>query len=116
MHELLGHPSDELTSATAKSLEKKLEKREDPCLACLVSKARKKAIPKMLLSRSTVPGERLYIDISGIKGKSRGGNKFWLLISDDATPKKWSFFMKAKRDQYEVIMTFLKKLKKRTYL
>ena len=82
-------------------------------MACLVSKAINKAIPKMSLTRLTVPGERLYIDISGVKGKSRGVNKFWLLILDEATPKKWSFFLKAKSDQYEVIMSFLKNLKRK---
>ena len=36
-----------------------------------------------------------------------------MLICDEATPKKWSFFLKRKNDQYEVLTTFLKGLKRK---
>ena len=40
---------------------------------------------------SVVPGERLCIDISSIKAKSYGGNKFWLLVVDECTDVKSSW-------------------------
>jgi len=43
--------------------------------------------------------------------KDRGGRKFWLLITDDATPKKWSFFLRSKDEQYRVIVNFVRQLR-----
>ena len=57
------------------------------------------------------PGERLYVDLSWIKNKSQGGKQYWLLIADDTTPKKWSFFFSKKDDQYGVLLNFLQELK-----
>ena len=58
----------------------------------MTAKAKMKPINKVTLKRETVPGRTLYIDISLVKRKSKGGAKFWLQIADGATPKKWSFF------------------------
>ena len=66
----------------------------------------------MKKNRSKVPGERLYVDTSSVRDKSRGGSKFWLMIADDATSKKWSFFLKKKDEQYDVLLNFLNNLKK----
>ena len=50
-----------------------------------------------------------------MKHKSKGGAKFWLQIADGATSKKWSFFLKKKSDQYDVIEKFLLELKVKGY-
>ena len=64
-----------------------------------MAKAKKKPFNKLSKSRETVSGRSLYIEISPVKKRSKGGNKFWLQIADDATPKKWSFFLSKKSDQ-----------------
>jgi hypothetical protein len=43
-------------------------------------------------------GERVYLDISSIKGESHGGSCFWALVVDDHTDYCWSLFLKAKSD------------------
>ena len=48
-----------------------------------------------------------------MKNKSQGGKKFWLLICDEATLKKWSFFLKSKDEQYDILLNFIKKLKRK---
>jgi hypothetical protein len=42
-----------------------------------------------------------------MKHSSLGGNEHWLLIVDEATRYKKSFFMKKKSDQVEDIMNWL---------
>ena len=96
MHDKLGHPSKELTINTSKRMGVKLKNKKGKCVACVLAKSRKKSIKKRSVSRSTIPGERLYVDISSVKTKSKGGSNYWLQIADDATPKKWSFFIKKK--------------------
>lgn len=46
------------------------------CEACGIGKAKQKAINKTNDKQSTIAGERLCIDISSIKGRSLGGQKF----------------------------------------
>jgi hypothetical protein len=60
---------------------------------------------------SEVPGECLMINILRVKKKSYGGKKFWLLVLDDCTDKAWSFFLKHKDDQVEVLIEHIKELK-----
>ena len=69
----------------------------------------------MTLKPETVLGRTLHIEISSVKHKSKGGAKFWLQIADGATSKKWSFFLKKKSDQYDVIEKFLLELKVKGY-
>ena len=98
-HGKLGHPSHELTTATAKKKGIRLGRQKVKFLACMLSKAKRKSIKKVTFERETVPGRTLHIDISLVKRKSKGGAKFWLQIADGATSKKWSFFLKKKSDQ-----------------
>ena len=46
LHNQLGHPSNKLTIATAKSLNFKLKKKKTKCLSCMIAKAKKKSISK----------------------------------------------------------------------
>jgi hypothetical protein len=91
-HGKLGHPSHELTVSTAKKKGIQLGRQKVRCLACMLSKAKRKSIKNVNFERETVPGRTLHIDISSVKRKSKGGAKFWLQIADGATSKKWSFF------------------------
>ena len=72
----------------------KLVNKPEKCVACTVGKIKVKPKAKINKNRSKIPGERLYVDTSSVRDKSRGGSKFWLMIADDATSKKWSFPLK----------------------
>ena len=78
----------------------KLSGKFEPCSDCAKAKAKQANVPKSIPDekRSTVPGERLFFDISSIKSKSFGGAKFWLLIVDDATGFAFSYFLKKKSE------------------
>ena len=63
-HEELGHPSMATTRKTAKSRGVNLKGTAQICKECVKSKAKQKNVPKSQVPRSTIPGERLFIDIS----------------------------------------------------
>ena len=49
----------------------------------------------------------MYLDISSTTQASLGGNKHWVLMVDEATRYKKSFFLKKKNDQIEVKIDWL---------
>ncbi|MCP4748317.1 MAG: transposase family protein [Desulfobacteraceae bacterium] len=102
------------TIMTANAQNIKLEGPADvPCVSCAIRKARKKRISKQnLVSRSKIPGERLFLNISSQKISSLGGNMHWLLVLDDCTDNGFSFFLKEKSQTSEVMIPFLKLLER----
>ena len=51
------------------------------------------------------------IDISSVKTKnSKRVGKYWLLVVDEATSMKWSFFLKSKDSQVALLIGFIKTL------
>ena len=50
--------------------------------------------------------------ISSINDKSKGGNKFWLLLQNEFTDFVWSFFVNEKSDLTSFVWKWLKKCKK----
>jgi gag-polypeptide of LTR copia-type/Zinc knuckle len=94
-HSILGHPSEDTTKATAKYYNLQLTGTMDKCVPCTIAKAKQKNVHKVAQRHDDVfPVTRLYLDISSVRTESLGNNKFWLLIVDDATDMKWSFFLK----------------------
>jgi len=71
-HEKLGHCGEDSTRATAKYYG-------------WIGKAKHAPVNKTLTPKSTIPGERWFIDISSIKHESFGGTKFWFGMLDDCT-------------------------------
>jgi hypothetical protein len=114
-HDLLGHASIEITRRTAVRLGIKLTGRISTCEDCLLAKIKRKIINKQGMGRSKIPGERLLVDISCIKRKSLGvkDTHTWLLIEDQATSMKWSFFLRKKGELIEHIINFIKMMKGR---
>jgi hypothetical protein len=92
-HEQLGHPSMDTTKQTAKARGINLIGPTYPCKDCAIGKGKQKRVSKESVPRSTVPGEKLFIDISSPKQASIGGSKHWLLVLDDATDCPFSFFL-----------------------
>jgi hypothetical protein len=82
-----------------------------PCDDCALAKSCQKNLKKESFFRSTVPGERLYIDQSYIRQKSYGGREYWLLIVDDCTDLCWSHFLKSRDEQNSFLISMIKDLK-----
>jgi Reverse transcriptase (RNA-dependent DNA polymerase)/gag-polypeptide of LTR copia-type len=111
-HRIMGHPNPVTLKKTADYHNIKLRGSFDPCYECSIAKAKVKKTNKITTKpTSTVPGERISIDISSVNQKSYGGSKFWLLILDDATDMIWSFFLKQKSELPNKVIDFIKELK-----
>ena len=112
LHEQLGHPNKAVVVATAKKYGWKIKSPTDmTCESCAKGKAKRKKINKVVKNPATKKGERIFMDISSINVKSKGGNKFWLLLQDEFTDCIWSFFMKKKSDLTSFVWKWLKKCK-----
>jgi hypothetical protein len=60
---------------------------------------------------SNTPGERLYVDIVSIKGKSFGRAKFWALIVDDFFGYCRSYFLKRKDELSNSVVGLVQELR-----
>jgi hypothetical protein len=116
LHKILGHCGEASARLTGKALGYKVNGTFDTCEACSIGKARQKSINKQWKGDSSVPGKRLYIDISSIQGVSFGGAKFWALVVDDFLGYCWSYFLRAKPELKERIVDVVKELKNVKFL
>ena len=92
------------------------EGKYDPRQSCLIAKAKREVINKESHNKSTIPGEQLMIDISYVCGRHQEkkkvkGNCFWLLIVDEATSMKWSYFLPQKDCQVKTVINLVKALR-----
>ena len=55
----------------------------------------------------------MYLDISSMRKPSTGGRQHWVMLVDEATKYKKSFFLKKKNEQVEPIIDWIKALKAR---
>ena len=55
----------------------------------------------------------MYLDISSMRKPSMGGRQHWVMLVDEATKYKKSFFLKKKNEQVEPIIDWIKALKAR---
>ena len=106
-HQLLGHPSMQTTRATAKQMRITLTGKLEECSDCILAMMRRKNIPKLSENKSNIIGERLCIDVSYIKKDSMGNNKYWLIIEDQFSGFRWSFFMRRKTEAAEFVKKFI---------
>ena len=79
------------------------------CQECKLSKAKQKKIETVDEGKSKKAGERLCIDTSSVN-VSTGKKKFWVLVEDQATCMKWSFFVKKKDSQVNPIVDLIKEI------
>jgi hypothetical protein len=113
VHEVLGHPGEQVTRATAKHLGIDLKRgHTDTCVNCAIAKARQKKVPQVSTNHAASKGERIAIDISSISAKSYGGAQFWLMIQDEYTGYVWSRFLKKKSDLPETVIKWINEVKK----
>ncbi|MFN7263265.1 MAG: reverse transcriptase domain-containing protein [Cyanobacteriota bacterium] len=111
-HALLGHPGKNKLVGTSERLNWSLSKQTtNACGECLVAKAQRMKLNKESSNQSLLPGERLMIDTSSVKNKTKNRlGKYWLLVVNEATGMKWSFFLKNKDAQVPLLTGFIKTL------
>ena len=112
-HRVTGHAGHHLMDATAKYYKVNLTGKVNNCLSCSLEKIRQKYITKKNEDKSKNPGERMYLDISSMRKPSMGGRQLWVMLVDEATKYKKSFFLKKKNEQVEPIIDQIKALKAR---
>jgi hypothetical protein len=95
-HRSMAHIHQDALSKTADYYGNKLRGKFNTCFECSLAKIRQQNVGKDSENRSSVPGERLLVDISSVNVKSCGGNRFWVLVMDDCTSMCWSIFVSAK--------------------
>ena len=81
------------------------------CTSCQLAKLRIKNFGTGS-EPTTSLGERVSIDISGVRTTSYGGAKFWLLLQDHYTDYIWSFFLSAKSELPTVLYNWVKDFQK----
>ena len=59
------------------------------------------------------PKESIYLDISSMRKPSMGGRRHLVMLVDEATMYKKSFFLKKKNEQVEPVIDWIKALKAR---
>lgn len=94
------------------------EGKNSSCQSCQIAKAKQEDINKESDNKLATPGERMMIDISTVRGQKQSkwklkGNCFWLLIIDEATSMKWSYFLPKKDDQVKTMINFIKAMRVR---
>src|SRR6056300_736434 len=110
VHSMLGHSGKKCVIATAKFYGWKLKGDFKTCQDCAMAKARQKNIAKTTSTKSTVGGERLFLDIASVNQSSFGGNQYWILVLDNFSGFCWTFFCKEKSDLPEITLKLLKDL------
>ncbi len=101
-HQLLGHPGRKKLLGTLERLNWNLSNpKTNQCEDCLKGKANQMRLNQESTNQSKKAGERLMIDISSVKSKEKKKvGKFWLLVVDEATNMKWSFFSALSQHKY----------------
>ena len=107
---MTGHTGHHLMDATAKYYKVNLTGKVNICLSCSLEKIRQKNIPKKNEDKIENTGERMYLDISSMRKPSMGGRQHWVMLVDEATKYKKSFFLKKKNEQVAPIIDWIKAL------
>ena len=110
-HESLGHISEEHIRKLAKMRNWQLTGTLRPCAACAYAKSQQAKVSKTTKTRAEKQGERLFVDIGGPYTGTPRNSKFWLMVVDDFSRKKWSYYLKSKDDIAKPLKTLLDKIK-----
>ena len=111
LHQLLGHPSEEITRATGLKLGLQMKGAINHCEGCGLGKMRQKNMNKEQVPRTKEVGDRIFMDISSIKYKSAGGAKYWALFMDDNSGFLINRFLKQKSDLAKDGLVLMRRLK-----
>jgi hypothetical protein len=106
----MGHVHEDSLRKMAEYYGLKLRAQFNTCFECSLAKIRQRNVGKTTTKTSTVPGERLMVDISWVKSPSFRGSKFWIMVLDDCTDMCWSIFVSAKSYLAEQVVLLIKML------
>src|SRR5688500_12368075 len=76
-----------------------------------MAKARAMNLKKKTDTRSDIPGERMYIDVTGPFNASLGGSKYWMQAVDDATRMGFVYFMRTRVEVREKVGLLIAQVK-----
>jgi hypothetical protein len=113
LHKMLGHPREDTTRKTAAFYGWILKGKILKCDHCAIAKAKQAKVAKKTETKSNKVGERIFIDISSVKGESYGSSKFWLLALDNKTDMPTSFFLAKKSEGKTKLIPWIQDLKKK---
>jgi hypothetical protein len=110
-HDVLGHEGEALLLKTYKRLDVTLTGALKPCEGCGFAKAKAKAASKTTSTKATKPGERLFLDTSGLFSPTLNGCKYWIQVVDDFTRYGFCEFNKNKKGMGAFIRKLIEKLR-----
>jgi len=111
LHSVFCHPSNSTVIATARRLGVEPTGIMDVCEACACAKAHQGNLNKVAMNKAKRPGERLFLDISGqMRHPTKGGRKFWAMLMDEKTSRKWSFFLKEKSELSDAVFPTIQRI------
>ena len=94
-HQVVGHLN---FPDCRKMLSMEESKQGDPiCESCELSKSKVIARPREASTRSSQPIYRLFVDLSGRKKASLVNYRYFLLVTDDYSRKKWASWLQTKK-------------------
>ena len=114
-HLRLGHPGIAYLRRAAKEFGWKLTGNLEFCVPCEKAKATTKRLAKEATVEATDPGERLMIDTSGPYKESLGKNRYWCLVVDDKTRRKWCYFAAHKNEFTDDLIALFDNLQARGF-
>ena len=111
LHKVFGHASENALRRSAKNYGWRITGTFHPCEFCAAANAKQTKVPHSTESRSEIPGERIFMDISSANEcEDLQGNGYWLGIVDDATNMHWSRILKSKKELNWRLRIFIKEL------
>ncbi len=72
-----------------------------------MGKDHQKAVKKSTENRAKKRCERLFVDVRSLPNESLAGSRYWILIVDNATRYKWSYFIRTKDELVNTMGRFL---------
>jgi hypothetical protein len=110
-HRSMRHIHQDALSKTADYYGIKLRGKCNTCFESSLAKIRQRNVSKDSENQSSVPGERLLVDISSENVRCYGVNCFWVLVMDDCLSMCWSIFMSAKSKLPDQVVLLITKLR-----
>eukprot|EP00985_Skeletonema_marinoi_P020006 scaffold11691_cov76-Skeletonema_marinoi.AAC.1 len=120
-HEILGHHNEDNTRKIANHLGWRITRGTlPPCIECAKAKAKQKNVRKKGVSqKAEKPGGRIYLDVSKVSVRRKNGgefnlpNKWWCIMVDETTGKKYVVFTRTKNGITEPVCEWMNKMKSR---
>jgi hypothetical protein len=77
------------------------------CPDCSLMKLKRGWYPSETKTRATVPSYRLHVDCSGRKRATLSGHRYYMMVVDDYSRKKWVLPLKHKSDTFTLLKNHL---------